>query len=259
MDLGIAGKVAVITGASLGMGRIVAGMLADEGVSVAISDIKDDAGERVASEIRDRGGKAAYFHCDVADFDSTAKFVADARREFGPVGILVNVASLYVQPSPRFMDTRPDGPTGWRRIIEVCLLGAYNMTYHAARDMIEQKWGRLVYFASDGARSGEPDGGDHYGAKSGLLGFNMCMARELARHNITANVVSPGFTLTEHNVELVKKLPPDVVEKMLRRYPMRKFGDPIEVPNLVSFLVSEKARYLTGQTISVSGGYFMSS
>jgi NAD(P)-dependent dehydrogenase (short-subunit alcohol dehydrogenase family) len=259
MDYRIAGKVAGVTGGAQGMGAVTAKLLAQEGVKVGILDVKEEKGAAVAADCRALGADSEFFFCDVADFEGSRRAIEGVTARLGPPDILVNIASIYHEPGKLFLETSPDGPMGWRRMIEVCLLGVYNCSYHVLPGMKDRRWGRLIHFASDGARSGESRNADHMGAKAGTFGFSMSVAKEFGRFGVTSNVVCPALTLTEHNVAYLDNVPEETKQQMLKFYPMRKFGQPEDVSHMAVFLASDLAGHITGQTVSVNGGYFMSA
>jgi NAD(P)-dependent dehydrogenase (short-subunit alcohol dehydrogenase family) len=255
MNLGIDGRVAIVTGGARGMGATLCELLATEGAHAAVVDTDEDEAAAVVEKIKSSGGSASAHECDVTDYEGCRE-AAEQARQYGATSILVNMASIRQSPVTRFMDSSLEGPTGWRRMVEVCLIGTFNMTHVAAPDMIDQRWGRIIHFSSDGARTGEPHQAHHYAAKSGMFGFSMSIARELGRHNITSNVICPSLTLVPRNTD---RLSEEQLEKILRAYPMRKLGAPEDAPNVALFLASELAGHITGQTISVNGGFFMSA
>jgi 2-hydroxycyclohexanecarboxyl-CoA dehydrogenase len=267
MNLELEGKVALITGAGQYMGRAMAIELAAEGAKVAVNDIVPDKAEAVAEEIAQAGGTATPAVFDVTDRDAVTAAVAAVGEELGGIDILVNNAGLPVRQSEddtmatRTADLFVDSdPAWWRRWVEINYFGTLNCTQAALAGMREREWGRVISIVSDAARVGEPRQTVYAGAKAGIVGFSKSVAREMARYGITANCISLGSVIHDEWLEEWDN-PDERLKKMARLYPMARALDRLGVPEdasyAVAFFASPRSEWITGQTLSVSGGYTM--
>jgi NAD(P)-dependent dehydrogenase (short-subunit alcohol dehydrogenase family) len=260
MDLGLTGKVAVITGAARGIGRRIALMLAEEGAHVVVNDLDTESAERVAAEARAKGGRALGVAADVTDFDAVNRMVAEAIKEFGQLDILVNNAGVVTEQL--FAES---APKGWAREIDVTLYGALHATRAAVSHMRERQSGRIVSIASDSARSGQARISVYAAAKAAVVAFSKSLAQEVGPEGITVNVVCPGSTNTDmrkaREATVLAKIGPSKYtereRKVLQAYPLRRIGEPEDIANMVVFLASSRASWVTGQVISVNGGFTM--
>ncbi len=236
---------AVVTGSGSGIGRVIAMKLAGEGASVAVVDIDMDAAASVAREIETAGGSAAPFAVDVSDADAVAATMKEIAERFGGIDILVNNAGI----------TRDNllirmSPDDWDLVLKVNLKGAFNCTRAAVRPMMSARWGRVVNIASVIGQVGNIGQANYAASKAGLIALTKTTAREFASRNITANAIAPGFIQTPMTDRLSEKVRDALAEKIL----LKRLGTPEDVANLVAFLVSDDADYITGQTINVDGG-----
>jgi len=261
MDLGLKGKVAIVTGAAQGIGRAIALTMAQEGAKVVVSDLDEEKGKAVAEEIKTLGGEALLVKTDVSKLEDAQEMVKATLDRFGRIDILVNNAGVWVIKF--FRDTTKED---WDKEIAVCYYGVLNCSKAVLEPMIEQKGGKIISISSDAGRVGEPNQPVYSGAKAGIIGFSRALAKDVARYGILVNVVCPSMTKTESMEEMERSLQgnPDAwkayqdwMDKIVRLYPLRKLGTPQDVANMVVFLVSERANHVTGQTISVNGGYCM--
>jgi NAD(P)-dependent dehydrogenase (short-subunit alcohol dehydrogenase family) len=248
MDLALKGKVALVTGGARDVGREIALTLAREGAAVAINYLhsKTEA-ESAVAEIRSGGGRAAAYAADVADYEAARAMVDQVARELGRLDILVNNAG-YVSRKP-FLET---APTEWRRQIDVGLYGVIHCCHASVPRMIEQKRGRIINFAGDSARVGEVGLSITAAARGGVLSLTKTLARELGRHDITVNALALGVVEGGHWDRAWFEANR---EKIARLYPLRRLGQPSDIAPLVAFLASDLAGWITGQVMSVSGGY----
>jgi 2-hydroxycyclohexanecarboxyl-CoA dehydrogenase len=247
-------RVALVTGAASGIGRACAFALAQDGCAVAVADVQEQARDEVASEIEASGGRALAVRMDVTERASVAAAVERTSETLGSVAVLVNCAG-WDELKP-FLDT---DEAFWRKVVAINYEGCLRATHAVLGGMIEREHGRIVSIASDAARVGSSQEAVYAGAKAGVIAFSKTVAREAARHGVTANVVCPGPTETpllqgmaEHASDSER-----LVSALARAVPMRRLGRPEDVAGAVVFLASERAGYITGQTLSVSGGLTM--
>jgi 3-oxoacyl-[acyl-carrier protein] reductase len=243
MDLGIAGKVALVTGGARNLGRADALKLADEGCKVAVLDLNKDGAEETAAEIRGRGGQALAVECDIVDRAAVKRAVARIAQELAPVDILVNNASI-IWTLAQLKDMKDED---WDLNVGVNLTGTYNVTKAVLPGMRERRWGRVVSMASIAGLMGGFGQTAYATTKMGVIGFARSVALEGARHNVTSNVIAPGI-IGEH-----VKLSP-MYDRMVKRVAMQREGDPEDIANAIAFLCSERARYITGAVLTVTGG-----
>jgi 2-hydroxycyclohexanecarboxyl-CoA dehydrogenase len=247
-------RTAVVTGGAGGIGRSIAATLAAHGVRVAIADLDADAAAAAAADLRAAGPEAIGVALDVTDTDAVAAAAAEVERRLGPVDIVVNNAGwddlrAFVETDESF----------WRRVVDINYLGTLRVTRQFLPGMIERGWGRVVSTSSDAARVGSSLEAVYAGAKAGVIGFTKSLAREVATAGVTANVVCPGPTDTPLLAGMVgdDERGQKVVAAMTRAVPMKRLGRPDDVAAAVAFFASEHAGFVTGQTLSVSGGLTM--
>ena len=246
-------RVALVTGGGRGIGRAIALALADDSRRVAVADLDEVNAAETASMISASGGQAVAVRLDVTNSDSVRAGIAQARTELGAIEILVNNAG-WDELVP-FVETEEGF---WDRVIEINFKGCLRLTREALPAMIERGWGRMVNIGSDAGRVGSSLESVYSGAKAGVIAFTKTIAREVARSGVTANAVCPGPTRTPllegmTSGEGGEKL----IASLERAVPMRRLGEPEDVGAAVAFLASERAGYITGQTLSVSGGLTM--
>jgi 2-hydroxycyclohexanecarboxyl-CoA dehydrogenase len=257
--LDLHGQVALVTGAGQGVGRKIVLHLAAHGArAVVVNDVDADRAEKVAEEARDLGAKTQIAQVDVGDFEAVSGMFERAAAEFGPVGILVNNAgNRGAGPAPR--GRKPfweQGPEDWAPFFHVNLDGVMNCSRHAMAGMVGLGHGRIVTVVSDAGRVGEINGLEAYsGAKAGAAGFTRAMARLGGRYGVTANSVALGATRTPATEAAMAD--ENYAKKALASYIVRRFGEPDDAANMVLFLASGAAGWITGQTIPVNGGYSM--
>jgi 2-hydroxycyclohexanecarboxyl-CoA dehydrogenase len=262
MDLGITGRVALVTGAGRGIGAEICRTLAAEGVKIAVNDLFEERAEEAALAIRDSGGEAAGAAFDVTDYDSVIAGVRTIAGSIGPIDILVNNAGI---PAVSAQDALPSAGglfqasdrAHWDRTMGLITYGVLNCSRAVLDGMIERRWGRIVNVISDAGRVGEPRLVAYSMAKAGVVGFTKALAKEAGRNAITVNCVSPATTLTDATREWIEAQG----EQIMRAYPLAKWlgrlGLPSDIANAVAFLASVRAEWITGQVLSVNGGYSM--
>ena len=241
------GKTAVVTGAASGIGRATAETLARAGANVIIADLSADKGEQEAERLRKIGLSASFVPIDVASDESVAAFAKTVLGR-GEVHVLVNGAG-FGKGQP-FVD---NDAAFWQRVVDINFLGPIKLTRALLGPMIERKSGKIVNVASDAGRVGSSGETVYAGAKGGLIAFTKSLAREMARYSINVNCVCPGPTETP----MLMALPENHLEAFKRAIPMRRFGQPTDVANAILFFAGDRSNYITGQTLSVSGGLTM--
>jgi 2-hydroxycyclohexanecarboxyl-CoA dehydrogenase len=243
-----ADRITVVTGAASGIGRATAEAFAAGGATVCIADIAREGGEAIAGAIRERGGKATFFHVDLTDAASISALAAAVLERHGRVDILVNAAG-WGKTMP-FVET---DDAFWDKVISLNFVGPMRLTRALLPQMLERRSGRIVNVSSDAGRVGSLGETVYSGAKAGLIGFTKGLAREGARFNVTANCVCPGPTDTP----LLAAVPEKIRDAFVKAIPMRRFGKPAEIAEAVLYFAGPNAEYVTGQVLSVSGGLTM--
>lgn len=244
--------VALVTGAGQGMGRGIALRLAADGHAVAILDLSVADARETARLIEEAGGRALGVEGDVTSQSSVAAAVDAVAGEVGAVDVLVNCAGWdALMP---FLDT---DERLWDKILDINLKGPMRLAHAVLPGMVEKKWGRVVNIGSDAGRVGSVQESVYSGAKGGLIAFTKTLAREFARHGITANTVCPGPTDTPGFREATAGAADNLITAMAKNVPLRRLGTPEDVASVVAFFAREDAGYVTGQTLSVSGGLTM--
>ncbi|MDO6847373.1 3-oxoacyl-[acyl-carrier-protein] reductase [Priestia megaterium] len=243
------GKVAVVTGASRGIGRAVAIELGKLGAKVVVNYSGSEAKAlEVVDEIKGLGTDAIAVQANVAESDSVQAMIKEAISTFGSVDILVNNAGIT--RDNLLIRMKEDE---WDDVINTNLKGVFLCTKAVTRQMMKQRAGRIINISSIVGVSGNAGQANYVAAKSGVIGLTKTTAKELASRNITVNAVAPGFIATE----MTDKLNEEVQAEMLKQIPLASFGQPEDVANAVAFLASDASRYITGQTIHVDGGMVM--
>lgn len=261
VELDVAGRVALVTGAGQGVGRRIALDLARNGAGgVVVNDVDAGRAEAVAAEIRDLGTPAEAAPYDVCDFDAVGAMLDRAHGALGPVGVLVNNAGNQGSggAAPPAVPFWEQGPEQWARSLGVNLHGVLNCARHAMAQMVEgAAGGRIITVISDAGRVGEVGGLEAYSAaKAGAAGLTRSLARLGGRHGVTANCVALGATRTPSTEAYLGDAEQN--RRVLAKYMVRRFGEPSDASNMVVFLASGAADWITGQTIPVNGGYSVS-
>lgn len=251
---GLAGKIAIVTGAGSGIGRAIAVRLAAEGCTVGVFDVNAKGADDTVTQIGAAGGKAAVGLCDITDYAAVKAAVAAFEAATGPTDILVNNAG-WDSPIP-FLKT---DEAFWQKVVSINWYGPLHMTHAVAQGMAARKAGRIVNIASDAGRVGSTGEVVYSGCKGATIAFAKALARELARSQVTINNVCPGPTDTPAMDAFIGtgEQGQKIRDGMVRGVPLGRIGLPDDYPGIVAFLASDDAAFITGQTISVSGGLTM--
>jgi len=245
---GLQGKNVVLTGGASGIGQAISLRLGEEGCNVGIFDLNGDGANGVVEKIRAAGGTAKSYTLDISDYDAVANAVTAFENDCGLVDGLVNNAGW--DKSMPFLDTDLEL---WHKVVAINLYGPLNLCHVILKGMADRGAGKVVNISSDAGRVGSSGEAVYAACKGGLIAFSKTMSRELARKGVTLNTICPGPT----NTPLLAEQGPKLVAALERAVPMRRVAEPEDYPGLVSFFLSDDASYITGQTISVSGGLTM--
>lgn len=243
MDLGIAGKTALVTGGARSLGKQDALTLASEGCGVIVLDLNAEGAAETAKEIADGGGTARGYAADITDRAVLADVLGRAEREVGPVDICVNNAG-WIYTMGQLKDTADDD---WDLNLRINLTGTYNVTKLVFPGMRERRWGRVICMASIAGLMGGFGQTAYSTSKMGVVGFAKSVALEGARYNVTSNVIAPGIVGPNANMS-------PLYDRMVKRVAMQREGQPEDIASAVAFLCSERARYITGAVLTVTGG-----
>ncbi len=245
---GVEGRVALVTGASQGIGRACALLLAASGARLALCARNQEKLERLADEIKGQGGEAEVFPLDVSNEEAIKATVKAVVARFGKLDILVNNAGI-TRDQLMLRMKRAD----WDDVIATNLTAPFLLTQAAISPMLKQRWGRIINITSIFGQIGQAGQTNYSSSKAGLIGLTMAVAREVASRNITANAVAPGFIETA----MTEVLPAELKENLLKNIPLGRPGSDLDVAHAVKFLASEEAGYITGQVLNVNGGILM--
>ena len=240
------GRIALVTGASRGIGRATAIKLAGEGADVAVHYVRSaKPAEEVCEEVRTLGRRAIAFQADIADRVAVNEMVAQATAALGPIELLVNNAGDVGN-----MDFDQLTPEHWDRIIAINLTGPFNVIWAVKEGMVQQKFGRIVNVSSIAALAPRPNQFAYAAAKAGVISFTKSACDPLAKHNVRINSLAPGAIDTD----MIHEISPEMLEHLRSTTPLQRLGTPEEMANIIAFLLSEDASYMTGATIIASGG-----
>ncbi len=239
-------KIAVVTGAGRGIGRGIALALAREGAAVVVNyNGSKERAEAVVAEIQENGGKAVAIQCNVSDFQQAKEFFDGVVKEYGRIDILVNNAGITKDNLIMKMSEEEFGD-----VIQTNLAGTFNGIKFVTRPMMKQRYGHIINIASVSGVIGNMGQANYSASKAGVIGLTKAAAKELAPRNITVNAIAPGFIATD----MTDKLSDSVKEEACKTIPLKEFGTVEDVAEAVVFLASDRARYITGQVLSVDGG-----
>lgn len=261
MELGLKGKTVIITGGGSNIGRGITLCFAKEGTNMVIADLDEKQAGKVADEAKALGSKAIVVKTDVTNYDAVEAMVKKTIDEFGAVDILVNNVGWDLQQL--FIDTTTDF---WDKIIDINYRSVLNCTKAVLGHMIERKSGVILSTGSDAGRIGEFREAVYGGTKGAVIAFTKAVAREVGRYNVRLNVVCPGVTIPKSEDEYGEDsgwklsrgfFTDEIMEKIIKAYPLRRLGTSEDIGNAMVFLASDAANFITGQTLSVSGGYSM--
>ncbi len=261
MDLHLEGKIALITGGGSGIGRAMAQAFSAEGATVAINDVNQNAIDETIALIEKAGGRAVSARCDITDLQQVTEAFGEVAAKLGRIDILINNAAvllshgLFLEADPALCDKE----------IKVALYGTMNCCRAVVPGMIERQYGKVINIVTDAARVGQERQCNYSSAKGGVISFTRSFAKEVGRHNINVNAISPGATNSPIRMEVLRQLEEKIgpekaaerEEKVRRAYALRRIGEPEDIASTALFLASEPARHITGQTLSVNGGYAM--
>ena len=269
MDLELNGKVALVTGGGMGVGRAISKRLATEGARVIVNDILPERCAAVVEEISAAGGTALAMPCDIINLDAVHAALADATRQIGPVDILVNNAGVVPERRtgeiglPTFLEM---DPRYWAKIVDLNYYGVMNMVAAVGQSMVERHTGKIISMVSDAGRVGEPRMAVYSGAKAAIIGFSKAIAKELGPHGINVNTVSLSAVAHENPIAGFQKMEAtaesdETLRKVLRNYPigqgLGRLTRAEDAADAVLFLASQRAAYVTGQCLGVNGGFVM--
>lgn len=261
MDLGIDGRVALVIGGGRGIGYAVCNDLAAAGCKVAIADINGDGAKESAGNLAaETSAETMGIGLDISSLESVKSGYDEVTKKFGAPEILIITAAIV--DDKLFLESSIDD---WKPMIDICLYGPMNVLSVALPSMVENKYGRVVCMATDSARVGQARLSYYAAAKAGVVALVKSVAQEVGSKGVSLNVVSPGATNTELRMAREEAMKAEMgeekyarrVEKVLRMYPVRRIGEPEDIAPITAFLVSERASWITGQVVSVNGGFVM--
>lgn len=238
-------KNAIVTGSARGIGKAIAMKLAKEGLNIVVSDIMYDEAKQTAKELENFGIKAIAIKTDISKIEDVENLIKTAVKELGTVDFLVNNAGVTRDNLTIRMSEQE-----WDMVIDINLKGTFLCSKFAAREMMKKRFGRIVNIASVSGILGTAGQANYASSKAGVIALTKCFAREYSARNITVNAIAPGFILTEMTEQLSEK----VKEGYITQIPLKRAGTPDDIAEVVSFLMSPSASYITGTVINVSGG-----
>ncbi len=242
----LSGKVAVVTGGARGIGKVICLKLADQEVHIVVNDItRDENTDSLIEQLKDFGVRALFVQADISKLEEAKALINGVNDEFGKIDILINNAGITRDNLLLRMKEKD-----WDDVIAVNLKGTFNCMQAAARHMMKQRSGAIINISSIVGVYGNPGQVNYSASKAGVIGLTKTVAKELAPRGVRVNAIAPGFIETE----MTKKIPEEKQKLVIEKIPLGKFGTPDDVALLVSFLVSDEAKYITGQIIGLDGG-----
>ena len=260
MNYGLEGKTALVVGGATGIGFAAASMMGREGMRVAVADINADSARLGAERLTAAGIKAIGIRADVTKLDDVFAMVAQVEGELGPVDVLLNSAAVL--DDKLFLESSPQD---WDRMLKVCLYGPMNVLHAVLPGMVQRRHGRVICMASDSARVGQARLSYYAAAKAGVIALVKSVAQEIGPNGVTLNIVSPGATNTEMRQAREEGLKASMgeekyarrVQTVVKMYPTRRIGEPDDIASAILYLASAQASWVTGQVLSVNGGFVM--
>lgn len=246
----LSGKAAIVTGGAAGIGAAIARVFAEAGACVCIADKNEEGGRKTLQAIEAAGGRAIFVQADAGSAEDVKRYIGETIAAFGAVHVMVNNAAVIHQAN--VVDTEEDD---WERILHNNLTSVFLGSKYAAREMIlQKKGGRIINISSIHATLSEPSCSAYTAAKGGVEAFTRTLATEVAPYKITANILAPGATYTELTIPMYT---PAVKEALFKRVPLQDIAQPEEIAHAALYLASDEARYMTGSTLTIDGGYVM--
>ncbi len=260
MNYGLEGKTALIVGGATGIGFAAASMMGREGMRIAVADINAQSAHLGAERLTAAGIKAIGIRADVTKLDDVFAMVAQVEAELGPVDVLLNSAAVL--DDKLFLESSPQD---WDRMLKVCLYGPMNVLHAVLPGMVQRRHGRVICMASDSARVGQARLSYYAAAKAGVIALVKSVAQEVGPNGVTLNIVSPGATNTEMRQVREEGLKASMgeekyarrVQTVVKMYPTRRIGEPDDIASAILYLASAQASWVTGQVLSVNGGFVM--
>jgi 3-oxoacyl-[acyl-carrier protein] reductase len=244
------GKVVLVTGSSMGLGKAFALDLARSGAAVVINDpYGGEPAESVVKEIEVAGGEAVLVPCDIGDAEGVAGMVDNIIKKFNRIDILINNAGISIDATTVNYEIE-----AWERVLRTNLTGAFYCSKYCLPHMIQQAWGRIINIGSVVGQTGVKGTPAYTASKAALAGFTKTIAKEVARKGITVNCLSLGYF---EGGGLLDTVPEAITQALLKQIPVGRFGVPEDIIGMINYLVSDSASYITGQTININGGYYM--
>jgi 3-oxoacyl-[acyl-carrier protein] reductase len=242
-------KTAIITGASKGIGAVIAKRLNELNYNLVLNYRTNTAlMEELIVNFKNKETKNIIVQCDVSLYEDAKKLIDEAYSTFGTVDVLINNAGITKDNLLPLMTEEE-----FDRVIDINLKGTFNSCKHIAKRMMKQRQGRIINISSVSGLAGNPGQVNYSASKAGIIGMTKSMARELGKKNILVNAIAPGFIKTE----MTDKIPEEIKAEMMKNIPLQRLGKPEDIADCVEFLISDKASYITGQVISVNGGFYM--
>ncbi|MFH0924685.1 MAG: 3-oxoacyl-[acyl-carrier-protein] reductase [bacterium] len=241
-------KVAIVTGGGRGIGKAIALVLAERGANIVLADLDQESLNQTCKEIEGKGVAVLSYKVDISKLDEVEAMIKKTVEKFGQIDILINNAGV-TRDNLIMRMKRED----WDLVLNINLGGAFNCIKAVTRPMMKKESGRIINISSVVGAMGNAGQANYSASKAGLIGLTKTIAKELASRNITVNAIAPGFIDTE----MTKVLPDNVKEEMLRQIPLKRFGSVSDIAEVIAFLCSEAAGYITGQVIHVNGGMYV--